>query len=141
MKGLKQKYPALFQFIRYGIVGIINNAIGYLIYLLVTFLWLEPKVAISLFYPVGALIGYFGHVKYSFAYAGKHRFALIRYWIAHLIGYSVNFLMLSILVDQFKFPHEGVQALAIFVVAATLFLLFKYFVFPSIGQTRTSIFE
>ncbi|MBA3537173.1 MAG: GtrA family protein [Tatlockia sp.] len=125
-----QKFPAIYQFIRYGIVGVINNLLGYLIYLFVTFFWLEPKIAITLFYPIGALTGYFGHLKYSFAYQGKHRFTLIRYGIAHFIGYSINFMMLVILVDKLKFPHQAVQASAIFVVASALFLMFRYFVFP-----------
>ncbi len=125
-----QKFPAIYQLIRYGVVGVINNLLGYLIYLFVTFFWIEPKIAITLFYPIGALTGYFGHLKYSFAYQGKHRFTLIRYGIAHFIGYSINFMMLFILVDKLKFPHQAVQGSAIFVVASALFLMFRYFVFP-----------
>jgi hypothetical protein len=38
--------------------------------------------------------------------------------------------MLFILSDKWGFPHQAVQASAIFVVALILFLMFKYFVFP-----------
>ena len=124
------KFPALRQVIRYGVVGVLNNLLGYLIYLLVTFFWLEPMVAISLLYPVGAITAYFGHSKYAFTYQGKHTYALLRYIIAHLIGYGVNFLMLYLLWDKLKLPHQAVQAAAIVVVAGVLFLLFRYFVFP-----------
>ncbi|WP_454781360.1 GtrA family protein [Legionella sp. WA2022007384] len=136
MNRLIQKFPGLYQFIRYGVVGVINNLIGYLIYLLVTFFWLEPKVAITLFYPIGALIGYFSHFKYSFAYQGTHRFALIRYGIAHFIGYGINFIMLLLLVDKLKFPHQAIQGIAIFVVACALFLMFRYFVFPQVRYQK-----
>jgi putative flippase GtrA len=118
------------QIFRYGVVGVLNNLLGYGIYLLVTFFWLEPMVAISMLYPVGAITAYFGHSKYAFAYQGKHTYALVRYIIAHLIGYGVNFLMLYILWEKLKFPHQAVQAVAIVVVAGVLFLLFRYFVFP-----------
>ncbi len=34
------------QVVRYGVVGVLNNLLGYLIYLLVTWLWLDPKIAL-----------------------------------------------------------------------------------------------
>ena len=79
------KFPALRQVIRYGVVGVLNNLLGYLIYLLITFYWLDPMVAVSLLYPVGATTAYFGHSKYAFTYQGKNTHALARYIIAHLI--------------------------------------------------------
>jgi len=130
MKTLTSIFPALRQVVRYGVVGVLNNLLGYLIYLLITFYWLDPKVAITLLYPVGAATAYFGHSKYAFSYRGKSTNALLRYVVAHLVGYSVNLLMLFILTDKLKFPHQAVQALAIIVVAGILFLMFKYFVFP-----------
>ena len=118
-------------------MGILNNLLGYGIYLLVTFLGLEPMAAISLLYPVGAITAYFGHSKYAFSYQGKHTHALARYIIAHLIGYGVDVSMLYMLWEKLKFPHQIVQAAAIVVVvvvvvvvAGVLFLLFRYFVFP-----------
>lgn len=124
------KFPAFRQVIRYGVVGVLNNLLGYFIYLLVTFLWLDPMVAISLLYPVGAFTAYFGHSKYAFSYQGKHSHALVRYMVAHLIGYGVDVSMLYIFWEKLAFPHQIVQAAAIFVVAGVLFLLFRYFVFP-----------
>lgn len=132
MRTLIIKFPALLQMIRYGIVGVANNLISYLIYLLMTYLWLDPKVAVTLFYPIGAVTAYFGHYKYSFSYQGKNTFTMLRYGLAHVIGYSINLMMLLVLSDKFQLPHQAVQALAILVVAFTLFLLLKYFVFTDI---------
>ncbi|MSP04108.1 MAG: GtrA family protein [Acetobacteraceae bacterium] len=130
MNKLMSKFPALGQIIRYGIVGVLNNLLGYFIYLLVTYFWLDPKVAITLLYPVRATTAYFGHSKYSFSHKVTKRHDLWRYIVAHLISYGVNYLMLYILWGKFNFPHQAVQAGAIFVCAGVLFLLFKYFVFP-----------
>ncbi|NOT12363.1 MAG: GtrA family protein [Methylococcaceae bacterium] len=130
MKTLRSKFPTLYQIIRYGVVGVLNNLLGYGIYLLVTYFWLDPKIAISILYPIGATTAYFGHSKYSFSYQGKHTHALARYIITHLIGYGVNVLMLYLLWEKLKFPHQLVQAAAIVVVSGVLFLLFRYFVFP-----------
>lgn len=124
-------FGMLGQVVRYGVVGVLNNLLGYLIYLLVTWLWLDPKVAVTLMYPIGAVTAYFGHAKYSFAYSGRASHGIIRYAIAHLIGYGTNITMLYVFSDLLMYPHQLVQAAAIVVVAGILYLLFRYFVFPN----------
>jgi len=123
-------WPALSQLIRYGVVGLLTNLAGYGIYLLLTWLWLEPKLAVTLLYPVGVIAGYFGHARYSFSYQGRATSGMSRYFIAHAIGYGVNVSLLYVFSDVLRYPHQAVQAAAIFIVAAILFLLFKFFVFP-----------
>lgn len=123
--------PFLVQIFRYSLIGVLTNLLGYLLYLAVTWAWLEPKLAISLLYPVGAFTAYFGHAKYSFSYRGRTTNGLLRYVIAHAVGYGVNVLLLYVFSDRLSFPHQAVQAVAIFVVAGVLFLLFRFFVFPS----------
>ena len=117
------------QIIRYGVVGVANNLLGYSIYLIVTWLWLDPKIAVSILYPISATIAYFSHAKYSFSYNGRHASSIARYAFAHVLGYSANILLLYIFVDKLLFPHEFVQLISIVVVAGILFLLFRYFVF------------
>ena len=121
----------LSQIVRYGLVGMLVNLMGYLIYLLITWLWLEPRLSITLLYPIGAVTAYFGHARYSFIYNGRHSHGIVRYIIAQLSGYGVNIAMQSVFFDWLKYPHQLVQAVAIVVVASTLFLLFRYFVFPN----------
>lgn len=136
----KEPFPKLLaQVVRYGVVGVLNNLLGYLIYLVVTWAWLDPKVAVTLMYPIGAVTAYFGHAKYAFAYSGKASNGIARYVIAHLIGYGANIGLLYVFSDRLLFPHQFVQAVAIVVVAGILFLLFRYFVFPSQPQPSESI--
>lgn len=120
------------QLIRYGLVGIATNLLGYLIYLLITYLGVEPKILITFMYPIGAAIGFFGHRQWAFAHKGAVLKSGFRYSIAHFFGYLINLLILLIFVDRLGYPHQWVQAVAIFVVAGYLFVLFKYFVFPSV---------
>jgi putative flippase GtrA len=119
------------QLLRYSMVGLFNNLFGYLLYLLVTWLFLEPKAAVSILYPTSAFIGYFAHARYAFAYRGQTSSGLSRYVVAHAFGYGVNMFLLYVFSDCLHFPHQAVQAVAIFVVAGLLFLLFKYFVFAT----------
>jgi hypothetical protein len=129
-------YPnSLRQLALFSLVGVLNNMFGYLIYLLITWFWLEPKIAVTLMYPLGALTAYFGHSKYSFVNTKSSTSNKItRYVIAHLIGYGVNMGIIYVFSDQLGYPHQLCQAAAILVVAGILFLLLRYFVFPNNPQ-------
>jgi putative flippase GtrA len=117
--------------VRSGVVGVLNNLLGYVIYLLMTFFGLDPKIAVTILYPVSVATGYFGHFKYSFSYRKGHAGTLLRYGLAHCAGYGVNVAMHFVFTDRLGFPHQAVQAAAILVVAGLLFMLFRYFVFPN----------
>lgn len=123
------------QVFKYAVVGLLNNLRGYLIYLLITALWLDPKVAVAIMYPVGAALGYFAHARYSFSYEGNTSHGVVRYFLAHLLGYSTNLGMIKFFSDYLGYPHQLVQVAAIVAVAGLLFILFRYFVFPN--QSRS----
>ena len=119
------------QLFRYGLVGIATNLALYIFYLLITYLGIEPKMAMTIAYIVGALLGFVGHRKWTFAHKGALLGSGARYFIAHLLGYLINFLILLTFVDRLNYPHQWVQAAAIIVVAGFLFVVFRYFVFPN----------
>lgn len=118
------------QLVRYGLVGITTNALSYLIYLLITYFGVEPKTLITFLYPMGAAIGFYGTRRWAFSHKGAMLKSGFRYCIAHFFGYLINLLILFTFVDRLGYPHQWVQAAAIFVVAGFLFVVFKYFVFP-----------
>ena len=124
------------QLVRYGLVGITTNSLGYLVYLLITYYGVEPKVFITFSYPIGATIGFFGNRQWAFAHKGSLLGSGARYVIAHFFGYLINLILLVIFVDKLGYPHQWVQASAIFVVAGFLFVVFKFFVFPNAGSCR-----
>ncbi len=131
MRLFSLKYPALNQIIRYGVVGVVNNLMGYSVYLLLTYFWLTPKTTVSILYPLSALIAYFSHMKYSFSYQGEKTGSLLRYILAYLMGYFINIILLLTLHEKFQIPHQMVQAIAIPILAVFLFFTLKYFVFSS----------
>lgn len=117
------------QLISYGLVGIVSNTVIYIIYLLITYLGIEPKIAMTLVYIIGVFIGFFGNRKWTFAHRGDSSSVALRYFLAHLSGYFLNFIFLLTFVDRLGFSHQLVQAVAIIIVAGFLFIVFKYFVF------------
>lgn len=127
---------SLKQLTRYVFVGIFSNLIGYLVYLLVTYLGATPKITMTLLYGVGAAIGYIGNRNFTFAYKGSLLGSGARYFIAHFFGFFINLIILIIFVDELGYAHQWVQATAIFFVAGFLFITFKFFVFTKLNTSN-----
>ncbi|MGZ8944489.1 MAG: GtrA family protein [Methylococcaceae bacterium] len=117
------------QLICYGLVGVVSNLTIYFVYLLITHLGVEPITAMTLVYIIGASIGFISNRKWTFAHRGNSTSAVLRYVLAQLFGYLLNFLILFIFVGRLGYAHQWVQAVAIIIVAGFLFIVFKYFVF------------
>jgi putative flippase GtrA len=117
------------QLSRYAFIGIVSNLAGYFVYLLITHLGATPKITMTLLYGAGAAIGYTGNRTFTFAHHGSVLGSGIRYLIAHFFGYLINFVILFWFVDRLGFPHQWVQAVAIFFVAGFIFIASKFFVF------------
>lgn len=117
------------QFSRYATVGLASNITLYLAYLAITSVGVGHKLSMSALYVTGVIITFFVNRKWSFAHDGLAHTAFVRYVIAYIIGYFINLLILFVYVDKLAFPHQAVQAAAIFIVAISLFLMHKFWVF------------
>ena len=117
------------QLMRYGVVGVVSNLVIYLLYLLVTYDGVEPKKAMTFLYIIGASISFFANKKFTFSYKGRVFQSGVSYAIAHFFGYLLNLFILMVFVDKIGYRHQIVQCIAIFVVAAFLFMCFKLYVF------------
>lgn len=118
------------QLTRYGVVGLANNAFGFILYLVLTHYGVEPKLAMSVVYTIGTMVSFTGNRKWTFSHGESAIGSMLRYTVALLLGYLINLSMLAFFTDIMGFSHQWVQAAAIFVVAAFLFVAFKFFVFP-----------
>ena len=128
LSGIVIKYPALGQLIRYGVVGVVNNSLLYLGYLLIVYAGVGSKFSMTLMYLAGVIVGFLANYRWTFA-QGKNHGALVRYILMHMFGYLINFLLLLIFVDGLGNPHQVVQVIAILVVAIYGFVTCKYYVF------------
>jgi putative flippase GtrA len=126
---VKQELSVPHQLIRYAIIGLASNIAGYAAYLLLTFFLIGPKFAMTLVYLTGASIGYIGNRRWTFMHKGRLLPALIKYSLAHVFGYALNFFILYVFVDRMTYPHQLVQLVAIFVVASMLFVISRKYVF------------
>ena len=125
------------QLLRFAAVGVASNVIGYLLYLLITHFGAAPKLAMTVLYGVGAFMGFVGNQKYTFAHQGGLAATGWRYLMAHGLGYLINLTIQIIMVDHLGYAHQLAQAFGICVVAAFLFVVFKYFVFVNTVKTES----
>lgn len=125
-------------FVRYGVVGIASNLVAYFIYIFITYLGVDPKKTMTLLYVSGAAIGFWGNKRWAFLHSGATLTSGVRYLVAHLCGYLINLFLLLTFADKLGYPHQWVQAVAIVIVAAFLFVAFRYFVFPKSAQDAVS---
>ena len=119
------------QLVRYAVVGIATNLAGYAVYLLVTWAGVEPKLAMTCLYAVGATVSFLGNRSWTFGHRGNIAAGAARFAVAHLMGYLLNLTLLVVFADRLGFPHQVVQAVAVVVVALFLFVTFRLFVFPA----------
>lgn len=124
------------QLLRYAVVGVASNASAYFVYLLITYLGMSPKLAMTLLYGVGATVSFLGNRNYTFRQQGALLLVGGRYLIAHALGYCINLSIQVIMVDVLGYVHQLAQALGICVVAMFLFLAFKYFVFVNTDKEK-----
>ncbi|MGE9984081.1 GtrA family protein [Desulfovibrio sp. SGI.169] len=122
---------SLRQLMRYGIVGVAQNAVGYGVYLFFTWLGADPKLVVGVSYPLAMLVSFLGNKKYTFDHKGGAAGAGGRFLLAHACSYGINLGMLYVCVDRFGYPHQLVQLAAIFVCAVFLFLALKFYVFAT----------
>jgi putative flippase GtrA len=118
-------------FKRYVFVGLASNSTIYLIYLAITFLGMDHKLAMSILYVIGTFISYFGNKTWTFSYKGKISSSFIKFFLVYLAGYLTNLFLLFYFVDLLQYPHQLVQIFSIFLIAVLIFLLSKFFVFHS----------
>ena len=118
-----------YQIIRYGITGVLLNIFTYSLYLCLTWLWLTPRQAVTLLYPIGILLSYLSHKKFTFQDRRNASSTITQYLIIYILGYFINLAVIYGLVDILGFPHQLAQILAIFTLAAFSYFSMRQFVF------------
>lgn len=125
------------ELIRYGIVGLASNGFAYVVYLFITWLGVAPEAAAAGLYLIGASSSYLGNYKWTFDSSSSHASALPKFIATHVLGFSVQLLLVSYLYRRIGLSHQLAQLVTVGCVAIILFLFFKYYVYPQ-GNGRSS---
>jgi putative flippase GtrA len=117
------------QVIRYAVVGIASNLTFYRLYLAITAFGVGPKSSMTGLHLLGMQQTFIFSKRWTFLHDAAHQGPFTRYLLAYTFGYLLNFAALLVLIDWAHWPHQVVQGMMIFILAAMLFLLQKYWVF------------
>jgi putative flippase GtrA len=110
-------------------VGAASNVAMYVIYLLLTYFGVGPKLAMTLVFITGASIGFIGNRKWTFAHKGASTRSAYRFVLAYAMAYILNFLSMWVAVDRMGMAHYLVQGVNLVVISALLFVAQKYWIF------------
>jgi putative flippase GtrA len=117
------------QFARCILIGLISNCVAFTFFLFLTYKGMEHKIAMSILYFLNLSIGFWGNFNWVFSTNNSIWTVGKKYLFAHLLGYSMNYLILFVFVDQLGYSHQWVQLGAIAVIAFFFLIIFKHFVF------------
>lgn len=131
----------LLQLVRYGIVGIATNGLMFAGYLGLGTLGIGPKAAMSLLYVPGVLLGFLWNRSFTFHHRGNVPLSMARYLSAYAVGFVFTFAALLIFVDWLGLPADPVVLVLIFVTAALLYCLQRYWVFRQPASGSAGLLE
>lgn len=122
------KYPALKQLIRYCVVGVLNNALGYLIFLIFISKGIGHKSTATMLYVFGVFFSFCMNRSYVFKSTVSTGVALKRLLLTLIVGYLINLLGLYIFVDVLWFRPELIQFILIVVMSIYFYYVNKIYV-------------
>lgn len=114
---------------KFIVVGIINNVIGYGTFVILSLAGLPAIGAMTISYSLGMAISFAGNRRWTFGHQGRVTSALVRFLAVNAVGYGLNFAILTLLVVAWRFPQIPVQLLATGLVAVVTFLLMRKWAF------------
>lgn len=117
------------QSLRFIIVGLASNLILYLTYLVLTYVGIGHKTAMTLLYLIGMLQTFLFNKRWTFSHHGNTARSLWRYFAAYGACYLLNLALLYGFVDGLGWSHALVQGLAVVSIAGLLFVVQKCWVF------------
>lgn len=133
----------LFQFVQFGIVGLSNTVISYLVYSLLVFLGLFYIFASIIAFVVSVLNSFFWNNKYVFKKNnGKDRSnvkSLIRTFISYgLSGLLLQNILLFVLIDIFEISKYIAPVFCLLITVPLNFILNKFWVFRPLARIETT---
>lgn len=127
-QSMSQTKTAL-ELLRFGIVGVCVNLVLYVAYLLLIQWGVDYRLAMSIVYIAGTVLGFVLHRNWTFRSRSAWGGAFGRYVATYASGYVLNLVGLWALVAALGMSRALAQGVMILVVAAFLFVVQKLWIF------------
>ena len=118
------------EIIKFAFVGVINTAIGYVVFLIgFRLLGFSPATANAVSYLVALLFAFLLNNYLVFTSSKPLMHSAVRFVLAFCFAFSINQLALFVILTNFDFPVEIAQIFAMMAYTITFYFLSKYYVF------------
>jgi putative flippase GtrA len=120
----------MYQFLKFGIVGLFNTLLGYaVIFSCMYLLKLSPILSNVLGYMVGLVVSYVLNRQFTFENKSKSKLQILRFLIVFAVSYAINLILLVVSMQTFGLQAGISQVIGGVGYVLTSFLLNKYYVF------------
>ena len=120
---------------KFLIVGVVNTALIYALYVALVYAGMHYNFALCLDYLGGILTGYLLNRRWTFRHHGRTCESFLKYCATYGVVFSLNMLLLNLLVRLGLLGPALGQLVALSVVTVISFLLQNFWVFRS-GQAN-----
>ena len=117
------------QLISFGIIGLLCNIIGYLLYLFLNYYWEAPKTIMTILFIIGTFVSFFANRRFTFKQSRSSEGKLLKYFLVFFKAYLFNLVLLLVFVDWLGLAHQIIQGISIIIVALYTFLMSQFFIF------------
>lgn len=99
---MSEKVVELISIIKFGIIGISNTLINWIIFFLLNLVEVNYIVANIIAYSLATINSYIWNSKWVFKYNNEKLVSSLKFIIVNLVGLILNTIILFILVDMFN---------------------------------------
>lgn len=124
------------QLVKFGIVGVINNLITTLVYIILVKVGIDPNIAYVIGYIAGAINSYFFNNYWVFTAKDNSKEVLSKFAIVNLITLGLSSWLLSIFMYKFNVPEVYAQLVVTPFTMIINYLLNKFWTFNKGGKSE-----
>src|SRR5258706_2650098 len=118
----------LAEAIRFGLVGIKNNIVYYLLFVVVSLAGAGPKLAVTIIYIFGIIYTFWFNKGFVFRDLHPSGSQFARYIFVYFVGWALNLVLLDIAIARLGMNRYLAQGLLTFPIAGLTFVSLKLFV-------------
>ncbi|WP_425404939.1 GtrA family protein [Hwanghaeella sp.] len=107
------------RFSKYGIIGLINNAALYALFVVVVYLGISPVAAAGTCYVLGVIISYLLNRRWAFGSSNSHSHDFPRFILAYGVGLVSTLATISVLLIWL--PPQVAQILNVGITACVIY--------------------
>ena len=122
--------PYISQIIKYGSVGFVTNALGYMVYIVIAnIIGVSPPVAAIISGFLVISLSFYLNKRFSFGNNSKSISMAVNYYILYVSAILFHSFIIFIFSNVFGFAHEIIAGISIILISCSLFLIQKFLLF------------